>query len=138
LIATHALNENNIAKLAKDILPQFGINSYLAIYEIASIGSINFDLKYNLLTLVGIVPDQFDLQQLANELKLSQEQYNPLDTMIRSALVVNTLQSGDGNTKIAQQSTIKNMQALNQLIKTPPLEPPKPPEPLPELKAPIP
>lgn len=135
LIANRDIPEELQTKLARDILPSYGITSYLAIYEIANIGRIQFDLQDNLITLVGLVSDQLDMQQLAKEmdLNLSPQLGDPIDAMIRSALVVDTLRdsaalSQSGNVKVAIDSTVATMNSLNSQVQMPFREPkPAPP-----------
>ncbi len=117
LLTSNSLNEENLTKIARDILPGFGIKSYLAIYEIDSIGRIKFDLQDNLITLLALVSDQLDMQQLAAELNLdlSQQLGDPIDAMIRSALLVDTLRAKPvKNTTLAIDSTIATMDTLNK------------------------
>jgi len=155
LIANQALNEDIVTKLTQNVFSQFGITSYLAIYEIANIDYVKFGLQHNLMTLVGLVPDQFNMQQLAVELglDLSTQLGGSIDAMIRSALLVDTLRtdvvtaktsSKTGNDDsisarydIALTSTIDTMMELNAALKTPlpsPLPVVPPPSPRVEMK----
>ncbi len=136
IIANNSLDEAGLTKLAKDILPSYGITSYLAMYEIANIGRIKFDLQENLITLVGTVSDQLDMQKLALELNLdlSAQQGDPIDAMIRSSLFVDTLRNEKAmiqtpHYKTAIESTIATMDVLNIEMQKP-LREPKPAEPV--------